>query len=117
MRLIDINNIDTVDFTISVTVALKLAWVDNRIPRPKSSFISVDPEMLLHIWMPDFYFYDLQEFRTLEVFQGLQGGLRFRQKGFDTGKSLIITLKGYKIMIFIEVLYMAEAEILFTCPV
>ena len=86
MRLIDINNIDTVDFTISVTVALKLAWVDNRIPRPKSSFISVDPEMLLHIWMPDFYFYDLQEFRTLEVFQGLQGGLRFRQKGFDTGK-------------------------------
>ena len=86
MRLIDINNIDAVDFSISVTVAIKLAWVDNRIPRPNISFISVDPDMLEHIWMPDFYFYDLTEFRTLEVFQELQGGLRFRQKGqFETG--------------------------------
>lgn len=100
IRLLDINKIDTQDFSISVTTALKFAWIDNRIKHPDQRKTNVDLDFMNNIWTPDFYFYDLQSFRTLEIFR-LQGGLRIRKTENDDT----------------EVLYLAEAEITFTCPI
>ena len=97
IRLLDINKIDTQDFSISVTTALKFAWIDNRIKHPDQRKTNVDLDFMNNIWTPDFYFYDLQSFRTLEIFR-LQGGLRIRKtENDDTG---VYKLKLYPKLIF-----------------
>ena len=87
MRLLDINEIDQQDFSISVTVHMKMAWIDNRIivEGNHSTTISIDVDFIQNIWIPDFYFYDLYHFRNLRALR-LQGGLRItKQENDDIG--------------------------------
>ena len=85
MRLLDINEIDTHDFSISVTVHMKMAWIDNRVKVNHSGTTNLDIDFAENLWMPDFYFYDLYNFRILRAIR-LQGGLRVTKKeNDDTG--------------------------------
>ena len=77
--MLNINDIDEKNYLLRVTVALEFAWEDNRIKINESTStttpITVDYEFVDKIWIPDFYVYNLQDFRIMEVIQQ-QGGLR-----------------------------------------
>ena len=90
MQLLDINEIDAADFSFSVSVALKFAWVDNRVvmlsPDTDLDPVNVDLAFVHQLWTPDFYIYDLQHFRRMTIFKD-QGGLRVKKRGNnDTGR-------------------------------
>ena len=90
MQLLDINEIDAADFSFSVSVALKFAWVDNRVvmlsPDTDLDPVNVDLAFVHQLWTPDFYIYDLQQFRRMTIFKD-QGGLRVKKRGNnDTGR-------------------------------
>ena len=79
----NINDIDDKNFLVRVTVALEFLWEDSRIRvrvNDSSSMetpITVDYEFVQNIWIPDFFVYDLQDFRIMKLIgQQPQGGLR-----------------------------------------
>ena len=87
MYLLGINNIDPADQSITLTLHVKLSWRDDRIVRPKNHSVSISTDLLNKFWNPDFYIYDLNYFKTLKVFNGLQGGIEIIPKGTgETGK-------------------------------
>ena len=103
--MLDITEIDEIDYGFSINVVLETHWKDNRIHianhHQQEGSINVDFDLSKKIWTPDFYFYDLQEFRTLTNFEEPQGGLRVgKNENNET-----------------EVTYLLEAEIVFTCPI
>ena len=102
IRLLDIYEIEE-DFLLRINVQLDFSWPDDRIivDSGGDTTVNVDFRFINQIWMPDFYVYDLQNFRRLKVFQLPQGGLKMR-KSKDN-----IT----------EVMLQTEAEISFTCPI
>ena len=56
-----------------------------------SNVINVDLSLLQEIWLPDFYFYELQSFEKHEIFRDIQGGLRIKKTDQkDTGSRLEI---------------------------
>ena len=88
MRLLDINEIDPVNFSFSVNVAFKFYWVDNRVEIKEDSTSTnvnithhIDVDFLSKIWTPDFYIYDLQSFNVLG--SSRRAGLRV-QKNYTT---------------------------------
>ena len=87
MKLLDINKIDSVDFSFSVNVAFFFSWVDNRVDifDMSKEIIDLDLEFIKELWTPDFYIYDLKLFKILGVLQDT-GGLRVMKQGNDTGK-------------------------------
>lgn len=90
MRLLDINEIDSVHGSFSVNVAFYFSWVDNRIEvlDPNATTANVDNDFLKHIWTPDFYIYDLQRFRPQGVLSN-GGGLRMKKLDNNNTGSLI----------------------------
>ena len=103
IRLLDIYEIEE-NFRLRINVELYFSWPDDRIiigTTEKSSSVNVDFGFIKQIWIPDFYVYDLQDFRRLKVFQLPQGGLKMR-KNVDNKT---------------EVMLQTEAEISFTCPI
>ena len=77
----NINEIDEKNYLVRVTVALEFVWEDSRIRvNDSSSFetpVTVDYAFVEKIWIPDFYVYELQDFRIMRVVgQHPQGGLR-----------------------------------------
>ena len=86
IRLLDITKIDTRNYGFSISVFLKFVWTDNRIIMETSN--NTDENLHLsfinYMWVPDFYIYDLQSFRTYELLKDIMGGLRARKKNNDT---------------------------------
>ena len=87
IRLLDITQIDTQDFGFSMSVFLQFIWTDNRISMEASN--KTDENLHLSfielLWVPDFYIYDLQSFRTYHLLKDIMGGLRARNNNNDTG--------------------------------
>ena len=87
IRLLDITQIDTQDFGFSMSVFLQFIWTDNRISMEASN--KTDENLHLSfielLWVPDFYIYDLQSFRTYHLLKDIMGGLRARKNKNDTG--------------------------------
>ena len=87
IRLLDITQIDTQDFGFSMSVFLQFIWTDNRISMEASN--KTDENLHLSfielLWVPDFYIYDLQSFRTYHLLKDIMGGLRARKKNNNTG--------------------------------
>ena len=87
IRLLDITKIDTKNYGFSMSVFLQFTWTDNRIIMEAAT----KTEENLHLsfiellWVPDFYIYDLQSFRTYQLLKDIMGGLRARKKSNDTG--------------------------------
>ena len=81
MFLVGINNIDPIDFGITLTLSIRLSWRDDRIKRPDETSVSISLDMLKKFWIPDFYIYDLRNFKILRVMQDLQGGITITPKG------------------------------------
>ena len=69
MKLLDINKIDSVDFSFSVNVAFIFSWVDNRVDilDMSQNITYLDLEFIKQLWTPDFYIYDLKMFKILGV--------------------------------------------------
>ena len=88
MKLLDINNIDPVDFSFSVNVAFLFSWVDNRVDilDKSKNILYLEIGFIKHLWTPDFYIYDLKLFKILGVLQKT-GGLNVMKLGNDTGKT------------------------------
>ena len=109
MRLLDINEIDPVNFSFSVNVAFKFYWVDNRVKINESTSTNVnithhiDVDFLTKIWTPDFYIYDLQSFNVLG--SSRRAGLRV-QKNSTTSHNNDT-----------EIQYLVEWEVVFKCPI
>ena len=87
MRILDITKIDTQNYGFSMSVFLKFTWIDNRVIMGASN--KTDENLHLsfieHMWVPDFYIYDLQSFRTYQLLKDTMGGLRARKNKNDTG--------------------------------
>ena len=87
IRLLDITQIDTQDFGFSMSVFLQFIWTDNRVSMEASN--KTDENLHLSfielMWVPDFYIYDLQSFRTYHLLKDIMGGLRARKNNNDTG--------------------------------
>ena len=106
MRLLNINEIDPVNFSFSINAAFKFYWVDNRVQINDSSLdqkflkehpIRVDLEFMKSIWLPDFYFYDLSSLRTIA-----RGGLRVKKRSNSNDT---------------QIQYLVEWEVAFKCPI
>ena len=65
LKLININKIDSKDFSFTVNVAFFFSWLDNRVEifNGSENTINLDLQFLEKIWTPDFYIYDLLMFR------------------------------------------------------
>ena len=87
IRLLDITKIDTKNYGFSMSVFLQFTWTDNRIIMEAGT----KAEENLHLsfiellWVPDFYIYDLQSFRTYQLLKDIMGGLRARKNSNETG--------------------------------
>ena len=89
MKLLDINKIDPLDYTISVNVAFIFSWMDNRVDilDKSKNILNLDLGFINHLWTPDFYIYDLKLFKILGVLQKT-GGLRVMKQANNTGRPL-----------------------------
>ena len=87
MRLLDITKIDTQNYGFSMSVFLKFTWTDNRVIMEASNktYENLHLSFIEHLWVPDFYIYDLQSFRTYQLLKDTMGGLRARKNKNDTG--------------------------------
>ena len=101
MRLMNINEIDPVKFSISVNVFYKFYWVDNRIQRTETNLDQshvLDQNFISKIWRPNFYTYDLLSYRLLGPDRK---GLKIKKR-YDNDT---------------EIQYKVEAEVVFKCPI
>ena len=87
MRLLDITKIDTLNYGFSMSVFLQFIWTDNRVTMEAANKTDVNLHLsfIELLWVPDFYIYDLQSFRTYQLLKDIMGGLRARKNNNDTG--------------------------------
>ena len=87
MRILDITKIDTQNYGFSMSVFLKFTWTDNRviIDDTNKTDENLHLSFIEHMWVPDFYIYDLQSFRTYQLLKDTMGGLRARKNNNETG--------------------------------
>ena len=101
MRLMNINEIDPVKFSISVNVFYKFYWVDNRIQRTQSKLDQshvLDQDFISKIWIPNFYTYDLLSYRLIGPDRK---GLKIKKRNDNNT----------------EIQYKVEAKVVFKCPI
>ena len=69
MRLLDITKIDTLNYGFSMSVFLQFIWTDNRVTMEAANKTDVNLHLsfIELLWVPDFYIYDLQSFRTYQL--------------------------------------------------
>ena len=87
IQLMDLS-IDMDNSDLAVTVSTQFFWVDNRVIKLKRSVrvLNLGPGILNELWIPDFYFYDLQSFHNFKLFRDIQQGLRIEEKeNLDSG--------------------------------
>ena len=77
--------------------------------------MNVDISFLDNIWIPDFYFYDLNHFKELKSFR-IQGGLSIVKNEPNTGNENLFSFE-FNFSSSSEVQFTVEAEVVFTCPI
>ena len=92
--MIGVHEINPEDFGVTITLEMKLSWIDDRIQHPEwPPIIHVSPEFQNKIWTPSLYFYDLRKFEALKLFKTTQGGILIRKlAGNQTGMNIQLGL-------------------------